>query len=180
MVSVYQKPVAEFRPNPSAPTLADNSVLFFNQSTNTFQSEWLFGDGGSSLMTYPTHTYNDTGLYIVTLFIITEYGCRDTVSHPLYVKDVVAMYIPNSFTPDGDGINDFFKPIGHGIDENFYSFTVFDRWGKQLFETHDYESAWDGTFNGIECPFGTYQYVLFYRDDNGIVRKMLGGIDLIR
>ncbi len=180
MITVHPKPEADFRPYPSSPTLADNTVLFFNESTNTFLSEWLFGDGGTSALTYPTHTYNDTGQYLVTLYITTEFGCRDTAEHPLYVKDVVSMYIPNSFTPDGDGVNDFFKPFGHGIDEDFYTFTIFDRWGKLLFTTNDYESAWDGTYNGIKCQHGTYQYVLFYRDEEGIVRKLLGGFDLIR
>lgn len=180
MINVYQKPEAEFRPYPSEPTIADNSVLFFNQSTNTYQSDWLFGDGGSSTLTYPSHSYSDTGQYVVTLYITTEHGCRDTVSHDLYVRDVVTMYIPNSFSPDGDGINDFIKPIGHGIDEQFYTFSVFDRWGKLLFSTSDYEEGWDGTFNGLKCQHGTYEYVLFYRDDAGIVRKLIGGIQLIR
>jgi gliding motility-associated-like protein len=179
-ITVYRKPVAEFRPYPSAPNLADNIVLFFNESTNTYLSDWTFGDGGNSTMTYPTHEYNDTGAYVITLFITTEHGCRDTVSHSIYVKDVVTMYVPNSFTPDGDGVNDNIKPIGHGIDENLYTFTIFDRWGKQMFTTNNYDEAWDGFYGGIKCQHGVYQYVLFYRDAEGITRKLIGGIQLIR
>lgn len=180
MIHVYRKPVAEFRPYPSAPTLADNTVLFFNESTNLYQSEWTFGDGGFSMETYPTHQYNDTGLYVVQLIITTEHGCKDTTDDVLYVKDVVTMYVPNSFSPDGDGINEFFKPVGHGIDENFYTFMVFDRYGKMLFITNDYEEGWDGTFEGKRCSMGSYTYEIFYRDTEGIKRKLFGGIELLR
>ncbi|KAF5043662.1 hypothetical protein DSECCO2_499910 [anaerobic digester metagenome] len=180
MIHVYRKPVAEFRPYPSAPTLADNTVLFFNESTNLYQSEWTFGDGGFSMETYPTHQYIDTGLYVVQLIITTEHGCMDTTSDVLYVKDVVTMYVPNSFSPDGDGINELFKPVGHGIDENFYTFMVFDRFGKMLFITSDYEEGWDGTFEGKRCSMGSYTYEIFYRDTEGIKRKLFGGIELIR
>ena len=180
MINVYRKPVAKFRPYPSTPTLADNSVLFFNESTSLYQSEWTFGDGGFSMETYPTHQYNDTGKYVVQLIITTEHGCKDTTSQVLYVKDVVTMYVPNSFTPDGDGINETFKPIGHGIDENFYTFMVFDRYGKMLFITNDYEEGWDGTFEGTRCQMGSYTYEIFYRDTEGIKRKLFGGIELIR
>ncbi|HPB02579.1 MAG TPA: PKD domain-containing protein, partial [Bacteroidales bacterium] len=180
MIHVYRKPVAEFRPYPSAPTLADNTVLFFNESTSLYQSEWTFGDGGFSMDTYPTHQYNDTGMYVVQLIITTEHGCKDTTSDVLYVKDVVTMYVPNSFSPDGDGINEIFKPVGHGIDENFYTFMVFDRFGKMLFITNDYEEGWDGTFEGKRCSMGSYTYEIFYRDTEGIKRKLFGGIELLR
>ena len=180
MITVYKKPVAEFRPYPSNPDLSNNTVLFFNESTNTYFSEWYFGDGGYSDLTYPLHTYQDTGNYLVTLYITTEHGCMDTVSHLLYVADIVTMYIPNSFTPDGDGVNDMIKPIAHGIYENDYTFMIFDRWGTLLFTTNNYEDSWDGSYNGERCQHGVYQYVVFYRDKKGLKRKLLGGIQLIR
>ncbi|MBN2729451.1 MAG: gliding motility-associated C-terminal domain-containing protein [Bacteroidales bacterium] len=180
MITVYTKPVAEFRPYPSSPNLADNTVLFFNESSNTYLSEWYFGDGGFSDLTYPTHTYQDTGDYIVTLYITSEHGCMDTVSHPLYVADVVTMYMPNSFSPDGDGINDYIKPVAHGIYDNEYTFMIFNRWGTLLFETNDYDEYWDGHYNGVLCQHGVYQYVIFYRDKTGVKRKLIGGIQLIR
>jgi len=180
MITVYRKPEAEFRPYPSSPNLADNTVLFFNESSNTFLSEWTFGDGGSSTATYPTHTFNDTGSYVITLFITTEHGCKDTASAVIYVSDVVTFYVPNSFTPDGDGINEYFKPIGHGIKEDEYLFMVFDRYGKMLFTTTHYDEGWDGTYNGKRCQLGVYSYEVFYRDTEGIKRKVFGSVLLIR
>lgn len=180
MITVYRKPEAEFRPYPSSPNLADNTVLFFNESSNTYLSEWTFGDGGSSVETYPTHTYEDTGSYVITLYITTEHGCKDTATDVIYVADVVTFYVPNSFTPDGDGINEYFKPIGHGIKEDEYLFMVFDRYGKMLFTTSKYDEGWDGTFNGERCQLGVYTYEIFYRDTEGIKRKVFGSVQLIR
>ncbi|PLW93432.1 MAG: hypothetical protein C0592_06150 [Marinilabiliales bacterium] len=179
-ITVYEKPVADFRPYPDHPDLANNTVLFFNESSNTYLSEWDFGDGGYSTLTYPTHTYQDTGTYLITLYITTEHGCKDTADYTIYVADIITMYMPNSFSPDGDGINDFIKPIAHGLNEDEYQFMIFDRWGTLLFETSSYDEAWDGKYNGVTCQHGVYQYVIFYRDKEGLKQKVIGGLQLIR
>ena len=73
-----------------------------------------------------------------------------------------ALYVPNSFSPNGDGINDVFKIIGNAIDFESYEFTIFDRWGQLVFQSNNPDEVWTGEFNNGEYYVGnsTYQYRL--------------------
>lgn len=79
------------------------------------------------------------------------------------------IYIPNAFTPNADNKNEVFIPVLNDFDPEQYSFTVYTRWGKQLFTTSDPNEGWDGTIpsNGNMAQFGTYLYVVSLRDGNG-------------
>ena len=74
-------------------------------------------------------------------------------------------YIPNAFTPDGDGMNDVFKPVLTNPVSTIYSlqFTIYDRWGGEVFTSHDIGQGWDGTKNGRECPAGAYIYRITFQ-----------------
>lgn len=180
MIKVHRKPEADFRPYPEHPDMSNPTVLFFNQSTNTYLNYWTFSDGGSSMDVNPYHTFPDTGYYDIELIVETEFGCKDTTEQQIRMRDIYTFYVPNSFTPDGDGINDFFKPEGYNVDPNDYDLKIFDRWGKLLFHTNDVDESWDGTLNGVRCQHGVYQYVILYGDKEGIRRKLIGGLQLIR
>jgi gliding motility-associated-like protein len=71
--------------------------------------------------------------------------------------------VPTAFTPNGDGLNDFFGPLNALAAENFL-FRVYNRWGGLLFETNDWTKPWDGTSNGTAQPAGNYVWTLTYRD----------------
>jgi gliding motility-associated-like protein len=74
--------------------------------------------------------------------------------------------MPNVFSPNGDGINDYFQPIAHNV-SHFYC-AVYDRWGKIVFEFQSTQDKWNGqTKNGSACPDGTYYYIVEAKDDNG-------------
>ncbi len=179
-IEVYRKPVAMFMPNPRETDMVSPSILFYNQSTNTFSSEWSFGDGNFSNETSPYHTYGDTGTYHVMLIIETEHGCRDTAYADVKVNDFYTIYVPNAFTPDGDGINEEFKPVGYNISSENYTFLIFTRWGQLLFETYDFNQGWDGTFNGIPCWADSYVYYLQYMDMEGIIHEEYGVVNIIK
>ena len=68
------------------------------------------------------------------------------------------IYIPTAFSPNGDGLNDTFGPVGEGINE--FKITVYDRWGEVIFTSHDISTKWDGRHKGSPVPFGSYNYEL--------------------
>lgn len=119
---------------------------------------------------------NDTRFY---LRVTDNAGCvgYDTVNIKVYAGP--AYYIPNAFTPNGDGLNDVFRAIPPGIVKTDY-FRIFNRWGQMLFETHQYMKGWDGTFVGKPQPNGVYVWMIKGIDKFGKVVEMRGTVTLIK
>jgi gliding motility-associated-like protein len=108
----------------------------------------------------------------------TEYGCKATITKILEVKEEFLLYIPNTFTPNGDGENDIFKPKGSGI--KAYNLVVYDRWGQQIFVTTDIVRGWDGTFKGNECQNGVYVYAIIAINNDNAKFEKVGHITLLK
>ena len=88
------------------------------------------------------------------------------------------IFAPNTFTPNGDGLNEVF--FVHAYDVAYYHLQIFDRWGNLFFETEDPSKGWDGTNEGKKCPQDTYVYRIVY-DDMAIIRKkIIGHVNLVR
>ncbi|MHB8402720.1 MAG: T9SS type B sorting domain-containing protein, partial [Bacteroidia bacterium] len=111
---------------------------------------WNLGDAycsaatDTSILINPAHTYLNVGTYNVTLTVTSAYGCSSTVVKPIVVNETYAIYVPNAFTPNGDGKNEFFLAEGEGI--NSFKLYVFDRWGLLLYYSDDINKGWDGTY----------------------------------
>ena len=108
---------------------------------------WDFGDGTTSSEMLPSHTYTEVGLYRVTLTMVFDDGC----SYP-YTKDVEItkgyhIITPNGFTPNGDGVNDYFKPESIGIVS--ITLLVYDTWGSLVY------SEKSATLKGWAIPSAT-------------------------
>jgi gliding motility-associated-like protein len=107
-------------------------------------------------------------------------GCTATDS--ISVKNDCYLNIPNAFTPNGDGYNDFWMPnelLSSGV--FYYTLKVFNRWGEVVFETKDKNSkGWDGKFGGKNQPLGTYIYRINYALNNGEVNEAAGNFSLLR
>jgi gliding motility-associated-like protein len=88
------------------------------------------------------------------------------------------MFIPDAFSPNGDGLNDNFKPSTIGLKE--YNFEIYDRWGEQIFETNGSADSWDGSFKGNKSPQGVYVYLLKVLDVKGRSHTYNGKVVLIR
>lgn len=151
-VMVHPLPVADFSIAPALTLGLTDFAAFTDLSLgNVVQWYWLFGDGDSSAVQNPSHLYSDTGAYIITLAVVSNYGCVDTIMHTVRIADY-AFFIPNSFTPNDDGINDFFFGVGIGIVE--YEMVIFDRWGNRIFYCKMDELSlnmpcqWDGKVDG--------------------------------
>ena len=177
--AVYAAPIpdAEFSYSPNTITELNTEVAFFNQSQNASTYFWDFGDGFTSSMENPTHTYPmSAGNYTVELMVVSPYGCIDTVSHPIVIHEELLYFVPNTFTPDGDDYNDMFVPIfTSGFDPFDYELLIFNRWGEILFESHNAAVGWDGTYGGELCQSGTYIWRIEFKTSTTDERKLITG-----
>ena len=121
---------------------------------------WDMGDDeGTRYRGYEVyHSYLDLEDHWVTLSIVTPNGCSGVDS--VLLKPPAHIYFPNAFSPDGDGVNDLFGPVGHEITE--FEMTIFDRWGQTVYTTTNPATLWDGTINGSDAAM-TGVYVYTYR-----------------
>ncbi|MFN2429886.1 MAG: PKD domain-containing protein, partial [Cryomorphaceae bacterium] len=135
-------------------------IQFTNQSTVGTSSKWSFDDPGSgpenlSFTRNPTHSFTSPGDYDVNLFVQNSFGCQDDFSRRLSCLDVI-VYVPNAFTPDGNRINEIFKPVIYGINDieftvpDYYTFSVFNRWGDMVYTTNDPDEGWNGDSPDLE------------------------------
>jgi gliding motility-associated-like protein len=179
-VVVYDVPTARFIFDPPAPTINAPEVFFTDRSTGAASWIWNFGDGNISNDQNPRHIYADTGSYLVSLRILSQEGCRDSSYNLVQVKDEMQVWIPNAFTPDNSGRNDFFEVYGVGFSS--YEIFIFDRWGKLIHRAKDSEKAWDGTdmSTGKPVPQGLYVYKVTIIDNAGHVHNRFNHVTVIR
>lgn len=171
-------PTAQFIANPpngSAPL----NVLFTNNSTGGTIFSWSFGDGGSSTVNSPSHTYNDAGSFVAQLIVIDANGCTDTATTIILVDDEVSISFPNIFTPNGDSFNEYFKVSATGIKD--FNTTIYNRWGNLIFTLTDPTQEWDGnTKSGSEASPGVYFVVVNYTTTLGKAGELKGTLTLTR
>ncbi len=179
-IVVRETPTADFDPQPAETILEDAHIQFENWSSSVdgVTSHWDFDDGSDSDETNPSHTYTAEGAYDVVLTVETPFGCVHDSSKQVLIRPDVAVYAPNAFTPNGDGINDFFEVKGAGLEK--YKLQVYSRWGELMFESNDLSVQWDGTYKGVPVPGGTYVYHIYYT--NLIHREYIdkGSVSVIR
>lgn len=160
-VEVYPKPQAYFETIGQYTTL-ENEVEFLDYSESDIISWlWYFGDGFSSDKKYVKHIYPEKPeQYAVFLTVKNKYGCVDTAYRKIVIDEVPVIYVPNSFTPNGDGLNDIFTAKGIAITD--YKLLVFDRWGKLIFESNSIDNGWDGNIKGQPAANDTYVWKIIY------------------
>jgi gliding motility-associated-like protein len=155
----------------------NQNIDFTNQSTGASLYNWNFGDNSTtSTLSNPSHSFNISGTYTVTLIASNNLGCSDTVKHA-FVINSNGHTVPTGFTPNGDGLNDLFYIMGGPFDQ--YELRVFNEWGQQIFISNYQADKWDGTFNGKAQPAGTYRYT-FNGNLDGQSLKLSGEINIIQ
>jgi trimeric autotransporter adhesin len=166
MVCILPNSIASFGVNQPSTTVLNPSFDFYNYSQNANQYAWNFGDATLSSDPNPSHVYaEEENSYSVTLVASTDGVCADTATLTILVKDILVYFIPNSFTPDGDNYNQTFQPVfSSGFDPLKYELIIFNRWGEIMFESHDSEVGWDGSYGGRMVPDGTYVWRVKFSD----------------
>lgn len=187
MVCLIPTPEASFYASPVELSVANPYSTMVNTSTGAVYYTWDFGDGSPlSTETSPYHEFPSDQItsYEVMLAVANDAGCVDTAYVIVKIKDDVLIYVPNTFTPDGDLYNQEFKPvISEGVDPYAYSLYIFNRWGEVIFESHDYNFGWPGTYGvgGEIVQDGTYTWLIEYKSLNSNLKeKLYGTVNLIR
>jgi len=184
-INVWPFPVAAYTTSPQPTTILQPVITFTDHSTGGVTSwAWSFGDvaAGSSTLQNPQYTYPDTGCYPTMLIVTNTFGCVDTAKHPICIQPDFTFYAPNTFTPNGDGINDLWTPSGIGIDPNHFNLMIFDRWGNQIWSTATWGEGWDGKANGggQVAQIDTYVWKCALTDVLGNKHEYTGHCSLIR
>ena len=156
-INAYPQAVAEFSYFPNT-VLFGEDIYFENLSTNATSWQWDFGDGVNSIEESPAHSYLTIGTYSITLIASNEFGCNDTISYQLEVSSETLLFVPNTFTPDGDEFNQNWVVQISEIDIYDFRITLFNRWGELIWESFDPEVGWDGTINGAAVQDGVYTW----------------------
>ena len=193
MVIVNNPPMAIFDIIPDTVTINYPTAHFVDKTTgNIVDWFWNFGDNAlDSMVSKPYHTFPDSvGVYQITMIITDENGCSDTTFNQLWVENEFWIYLPNSFTPDLDGINDKFCLSYNGLRIKTFQLNIYDRNSGLVFSSNNIDEmlcelgtkAWDGNHkdSGKELPMGMYVYEIYFQDFQGWKHQDSGYIYLVR
>ncbi len=182
-VFVNPAPTAQFIVPANGSIPPGQTILFQNSSVGANSYSWDFGDGNNSSFENPEHSYSEVGVYEVELIAVSPELCSDTITLPLRIRGETFIYIPNGFTPDGDGKNDYFLPV---FSEEFisnYSLTIYNRWGELVFQSLDMNLPWDGKSKGVKCKSDVYVWHLKYGNPESVALDLVeyrGHVNLLR
>ena len=172
--------------DPEKTTIFNTVVQLEDLSLGDIQAwDWDFSGFGSSNDQNPAYQYPpDTGTFPITLRVTTTKGCEDEVTEYFRIGTEYNMFVPNSFTPNGDGQNDVFAPSAVGLDPDRYSLIIYDRWGGVVFESKSLSQPWDGRAQGTStmAENGVYVWKIVAHDntDDAEGHEYNGTVTLIR
>lgn len=155
-VNIVAAPQARIWQSKIESDVLNATIDFGNRSRYATENVWYFGDGDFSADFDVSHTYKDSGTYVVQLIVSNQVGCVDTNSVEIRIKDVFYMYVPNAFSPNSDGVNEVFHLQYRGISD--FNLSIFNRWGEILWHTDKPDESWDGKYQGELVEQGVYFY----------------------
>lgn len=170
IVCVFPQPEANFAHSPDPLTEFFTEAQFINLSQDANIFWWTFENGtpGQSSDPHPTVQFPEemSGNYLVTLEVTSEFGCTDAISRLIPVLSDVLIYVPNTFTPDGDAFNNVWEYSIKGISPTSIQIEVYNRWGELIWRSNELNEFWDGTFNGQLVKQGTYVWKITASDNH--------------
>lgn len=184
-ISVIANPIASFIVSDEVVVIPETSFTVFNTSSNTTSVQYFFDEWGTSAAFDTTFAFpeDQRGTYVITMVASNELGCTDTTTRVVNVELELDLFIPNSFTPDGDGVNDAWFIKGNGFTEKNYEIAIFDRWGQPVFKSTDPKEVWLGEVakGSYYSPDGVYFYVIKIQDvENDVRYEYQGHITVLR
>lgn len=179
MVTVLPKPVAAFSVSDTTFSIFNPYISVTDLSQNADSCILDFGDGTVTSDCNASHIYWNYGPYTLMQVVFSTDGCPDTAYLSIEVLPENRFFIPNTFTPNGDGLNDIFMPVAFGCED--YKFMIFDRWGMLIFETENTFEGWDGRFKGNKCQEDVYVWKIeFTNAESRSLERYIGHVNLIR
>lgn len=185
LIDVRESPEADFVFSPERVTniVPDFTVLDRSRGANSLSYE-VRDRAGNALFSSPGPDFDfrlrDTSTVFVTQFVTHPSGCRDTLTKDvrLFLKNT--FHAPNAFTPNGDGLNDVWQPVGIFAGASEYQLRIWTRWGELIFSTDNFEEGWNGTFKGADSPAGGYLWDVTFINAEGDPEALKGGLVLVR
>jgi gliding motility-associated-like protein len=167
-LTVVNQPIADFYWSPGQVLATNTDISLINASVNASTYQWTIDQGTpgtSTSQNVQTSLPNGvSGNYDVTLVIFSNAGCSDTITKTVEVAPIITLYVPNTFTPDGDEFNQTWQIFIDGVDMYSLDLRVYNRWGETMWESHDPAAEWDGTYNGEIVSSGLYTWTLSAKD----------------
>lgn len=174
---IFHIPDADFNFNPRTASTLHPEVTFTNTTIDAIPILWDFDDGRDTTIENPIHVFSDPGMYEVMLTVSDSNNCIDSVLQTIKVMYDFIIYLPNTFTPDGDGKNEVFIPKGFRMAKlESYQFIVYNRWGEIVFNTEKVGEGW----NGKNAIVGKYAWAIIITDEMGVLQKKVGEVLLIK
>jgi len=158
-------------------------IDLINESENATTHEWSFNGSWFSSETNPVVTF-EPGNNFITIQLVAEndFGCSDTALLHIEPLSDGVVYVPNTFTPDGDQYNSLFFPVvSDDFDKENYLFEIYNRWGELIFSTTDVTEGWPGTYMGLSCKTDTYTWKLTLKSTKtDLTQAIVGHVNLLR
>jgi gliding motility-associated-like protein len=176
-------PTAAFSYSPELANIGDPSYQFIDESSSDVVNWfWTFGDIGTAAVQNPFYNFGQIGEFWVNLQVSNQYGCTDETGTEVRIEGISEIWIPSAFTPNGDGLNDTFFPIGTNLTDNVtLEVLVYDRWGKMIYQGSNPNNPWDGTCETlVNCPVGSYSYRVIFINEKNKYQEFMGKVALIR
>jgi gliding motility-associated-like protein len=192
IVTIFPSPTAVIHIDSDTLSVLHPIVTFIDESEgNIVAWDWNFGDNTLNMNTESAiHNYKDSlAVYQASLIVYDNNGCSDTTTHNIWVRDEYWIYIPNSFTPDNDKVNDKLCIEYNGIRENTFFLKIINLQGDLMYQYSDpsllrcsLDGGWDGTHykTNEDLPSDTYVYEVYFQDFEGWKHKEYGSITIIR
>lgn len=182
-ILVVSNPKADFDWTDKNELLEENyTILFIDRSYDAVKWEWNFGDGDKDSISNPKHTYKGQGTYAVSLTVINLNGCKDQKTQFISVIDQNPLLAPNSFSPNGDGLNDYFMPKALENGDINFELKILDRSGNIVYATNDNNKPWNGRIRNTGELFnnGTpFIWMVTILTPEGKVKRFNGTINIV-
>lgn len=163
-ITINPVPTAYFIATPTLASIFEPIISFVNASTpDAVKFNYDFGDGEFSDFMNEQHVYAGPRTYTVIQTVYNKFGCADKQQGIIKIEPEFRFFIPNTFTPDENNLNDIFRPVTIGVSE--FSFEIFDRWGHKVYTGNDVEKGWDGTLKGKKCKQDVYVWKISFLNE---------------
>lgn len=179
-INVLPRPKPNFVTKPALLTdnLSEGDLV--NTTTNGNYYQWFVDDVNYGSNANIQLQFNDTVCFVIKLISNNTDGCVDSLLRKVCIKPGFNFYMPNSFRPNGDGLNEVLIPHGTAWLSDNYVFRIYNRWGQLVFKTNTISEGWDGKRKGVDCPNDTYFYTIQVKDYYDKEYEYKGHITLLR
>ena len=179
IIKVHSLPNVDFQPEKLFVSESYSEISFYNYSEGATSFFWNFDNGDYSVEYNPIYNFSDIRSYNVSLTAINDIGCISELIKTIQINPEYDLFVPNSFTPNGDGVNDVFVAKGKRVDS--FEMQVFDRWGGLIFKSSNIDLGWNGkSISGEKLDNGIYLYNIAVYDSNGRFWTYNGELKLMR